>query len=69
MTTKVTNTTSNKADYATYPQRGIGYQLYTKQMAEDIAPNANLKIKGYINLNERRMHRVEKTCVAGEAIT
>ena len=38
-------------------------------MAEDLALNANLKIKEYINLNQRRMHRVEKTFVAGEAIT
>ncbi len=69
MTTTVTNTTIKKADYAAYLQIGIGYQQYKHQMAEDLALNADLKIKEYINLNQRRMHRVERTFVAGEAIT
>ena len=30
-------------------------------MAEDLAVNADFKIKEYINLNQRRMYRVEKT--------
>lgn len=38
-------------------------------MAEDLALNADLKIKEYINLNQHRMHRVEKTFVAGTEIT
>ncbi len=69
MTTIVTSTTIKKADYATYLKSGIGYQQYKQQMAEDLALNADLKIKEYINLNQRRMHRVEKTFVPSAAIT
>jgi hypothetical protein len=50
-----------KSDYEMYLQKGIGYNQYKQQMAEDLALNADLKIKEYINLNQRRMHRVEKT--------
>lgn len=69
MTTTGTSTTIKKADYAVYLQKGIGYQQYKQQMAEDLALNADLKIKEYINLNQRRMHRVEKTFVPGAVIT
>ncbi len=65
MTTTVTTTIIRKTDYAGYLQGGIGYQQYKQQLAEDHALNADLKIKEYINLNQRRMHRVEKTFVAG----
>ena len=53
--------TLKKADYEMYLQKGIGYDQYKQQMAADLALNADLKIKEYINLNQRRMHRVEKT--------
>lgn len=69
MATTVITTIIKKADYATYLQRGIAYQQYKQQMAEDLALNADLKIKEYINLNQRRMHRVEKTFVPSAAIT
>ena len=69
MTTTGTSTTIKKGDYAGYLQKGIGYQQYKQQMAEDLALNADLKIKEYINLNQRRMHRVEKTFVPGAVIT
>ena len=49
-----------KGDYEMYIIKGIGYSQYKQQMAEDLAVNADLKIKGYINLNQRRMHRVRK---------
>jgi len=53
--------TLRKSDYERYLQKGIGYNRYKQQMAEDLAVNADFKIKEYINLNQRRMNRVEKT--------
>lgn len=53
--------TLKKSDYERYLQKGIGYDQYKQQMAEDLAVNADFKIKEYINLNQRRMYRVEKT--------
>lgn len=52
-----------KSDYKNYLEKGISYEQYKRQMAEDLALNADMKIKEYINLNQRRMHRVEKTYV------
>lgn len=63
------SSTLKKADYAGYLHKGIVYNHYKQQMAQDLALNTDLKIKEYINLNQRRMNRVEKTFVAGEAIT
>jgi thioredoxin-like negative regulator of GroEL len=53
--------TLTKSDYEGYLQKGIGYTEYKQQMAEDLAVNVDFKIKEYINLNQRRMYRVEKT--------
>jgi len=50
-----------RQDYKNYLQKGINFQQYKQQMAEDLALNADLKIKEYIHLNQRRMYRVEKT--------
>lgn len=62
MTTATTNKMSlTMQDYKNYLQKGISYQQYKQQMAEDLALNTDLKIKKYINLNQRRMYRVEKT--------
>jgi hypothetical protein len=59
-----------KSDYRNYHEKGISYNQYKQQMAEDLALNADLKIKEYINLNQRRMHRVEKTYMpSAEIIT
>ncbi len=70
MTTASENTVLKKGDYKNYLQKGISYDHYKQQMAEDLALNADLKIKEYINLNQRRMHRVEKTYLpAAEMIT
>ncbi len=63
------NTLIKKSDYAGYLENGIGYNQYKQRMAEDLALNADLKIKEYINLNQKRMHRVEKTFVPGARIT
>ncbi len=62
MTTATTNKMSlTRQDYKNYLQKGISYNQYKQQMAEDLALNTDLKIKEYINLNQRRMYRVEKT--------
>jgi Thioredoxin len=68
-TTKLKQTI-NKQAYKTYLDKGISYDQYRQNMAEDLALNLNLKIKEYINLNQRRMHRVEKTYIpSAEIIT
>jgi len=54
-------TTLKKSDYEVYIQKGIGYNQYKQQMAEELAINTDFKIKEYIHLNQRRMYRVEKT--------
>jgi hypothetical protein len=61
MTTAALNKAIGKQDYKNYLEQGISYNMYKLNMAEDLALNNNLKIKEYINLNQRRMHRVEKT--------
>lgn len=59
-----------KSDYKNYLVKGISYNQYKQQMAADLALNPDLKVKEYINLNQRRMHRVEKTYVpSAEIIT
>ncbi len=50
-----------KSDYKSHLAKGISYDEYKRNMAEDLALNADLKIKEYIKLNQHRMHRVEKT--------
>lgn len=63
----MTNTTKQpvlvKSDYKSYLEKGISYTQYKQQMAADLAVNDDLKIREYINLNQRRMHRVEKTYI------
>jgi Thioredoxin len=60
--------TIRKSDYQNYLQKGIGYDQYKRQMAEDLLHNSNDKIKEYINLNQHRMSRVEKTYSINEAL-
>jgi thioredoxin-like negative regulator of GroEL len=70
MTTESENTLLKKGDYKNYLQKSISYKQYKQQMAEDLALSADLKIKEYINLNQRRMNRVEKTYIpSAELVT
>jgi Thioredoxin len=70
MTTATEKKIINKQRLKNYLQQGVGYNVYKKNMAEDLALNADIKIKEYINLNQRRMHRVEKTYIpSAEIIT
>jgi hypothetical protein len=57
-----------KSDYKNYLEKGISYNQYKQQMAEDLALNTDMKIREYINLNQRRMHRVEKTYIPSSEI-
>jgi hypothetical protein len=68
MDTAIANKTISKSAYKGYVDKGITYQQYKQNMAEDLALNADLKIKEYINLNQHRMHRVEKTYVPSSEI-
>jgi hypothetical protein len=61
--------TIRKSDYQSYLKKGIGYDQYKHQMAEDLLRNVDLKIREYINLNQHRMSRVEKTYAVSETLT
>lgn len=61
--------TIQKSDYQFYIQKGIGYDQYKHQMAEDLLNNTDPKIKEYINLNRHRMSRVEKTYKVSAALS
>lgn len=60
-TVTLPNKSLAKQDYKNYLQKGVSYQQYKQQMAQDLALNTDLTIKEYIHLNQRRMYRVEKT--------
>ena len=68
MTTAIANSTIRKQDFKSYLQNGSSYQQYKQQMAADLALHPDLKIKEYIHLNQRRMHRVEKTYIPSPEI-
>ncbi|MEO8770205.1 MAG: thioredoxin family protein [Ferruginibacter sp.] len=55
-------------DYASYLKKGFSYSQYKQNMTEDLVLNVDLKIKEYINLNQKRMHRVEKTFIPSDAL-
>lgn len=55
------DTSTSPPDFAKYLQKGIDYAQYKLQMAEDLVANANPKTREYIQLNQSRMRRVEKT--------
>ena len=57
-----------KSKLKAYLLKGITYQQYKQQMAEDLALNPDIKTKEYIHLNQKRMHRVEKTYVINEVL-
>jgi thioredoxin-like negative regulator of GroEL len=60
--------TIRQSDYSTYLQNGISYSQYKQQMAEDLALNSDAKIRQYININQHRMQRVEKTFDLSEGL-
>lgn len=64
-----TGITLKKSDYAFYFKKGISYERYKLQMANDLDLNTDPKIKEYINLNQHRMNRVEKTYHISDVLT
>ncbi|MCF8450337.1 MAG: thioredoxin family protein [Taibaiella sp.] len=58
-----------KSDYAAYLNNGISYDTYKAHMEDDRSANPDSKIKEYINLNQHRMSRVEKTYHLSEIIS
>lgn len=68
MINTINKTNVKKIDIEKYLQIGISYKEYKQNMAADLALNPDFKIKEYINLNQRRMHRVEKTYVPSVAV-
>lgn len=63
MTNSIHQRTLTRSHYKSYLEKGIDYHQYKIQMAEDLAVNEDMKTREYINLNQRRMYRVEKTYV------
>ncbi len=57
-----------KSEYKNYLQKGIGYNQYRDQMADDLLYNSDPTVKEYINLNQHRMSRVEKTYTVSEEL-
>lgn len=58
-----------KQEYHDYLLQGIDYHQYKVNMAEDYQSNTDDKTKGYIKLNQSRMHRLEKTYKISEDIS
>ena len=61
MSTEIKSGSIKKAVYGRYIGEGINYSGYKQQMTEDLAKNADSKVKEHIHLNQHRMARVEKT--------
>jgi len=68
MSTTTKSSSIKKEAFANYVTKGIDYHLYQQQMAEDLSSNPDAKTKEYINLNTRRMQRVEKTFIPGDKL-
>lgn len=68
MTNSIQHKPLNKSAYKNYLGNGISYNQYKIKMAEDLALNKDMQTREYIHLNQRRMHRVEKTYLPSEAI-
>lgn len=69
MTTDNLTSRITKSDYAAYLNKGISYDTYKAHMEDDRSTNPDSKIKEYINLNQHRMSRVEKTYHLSEIIS
>lgn len=58
-----------KYDYRSYLLQAIDYSEYKMRMADNFNTTRDEKVKGYIQLNQRRMHRVEKTYTISQEVT
>jgi len=58
-----------KAEYKMYVHKGISYAQYKENMMADFQSTEDSKIREYINLNQHRMSRVEKTYQTSEVLS
>jgi len=61
MTTEATSVALSIADYKAYLSKGIDYDIYVVNLADDALNNPDSEYKDYISMNQHRIHRVEKT--------
>lgn len=61
MTTEATSVALSIADYKAYLSKGIDYDSYVVNLADDALNNPDPEYKDYISMNQHRIHRVEKT--------
>lgn len=61
MSTSETTGAVDKKAFAQYLADGIGYSHYLQNLETDLLTNTDEQIREYINLNQHRIHRVEKT--------
>ena len=66
MTAGINSVVLNKTDYLAYVDRGIDYDTYMVNLAHDAIHNTDTKYNEYINMNQHRIHRVEKTYHMGD---
>ncbi len=59
---------NTQLDFKNYFQKGVGYEQYKIQMAEDLHSNSDAQLKEYIKLNTQRMQRVEKTYTVSDSL-
>ncbi len=59
MNSKNTSAEFTPAEYKEYLDKSIDYNQNKRQMGENLALSSDLKLQGFINLNQRRMHNVE----------
>lgn len=68
MNTKRTSTEFTPAEYKEYLAKGVDYSQYKKQMGENLALSSDLKLQGFINLNQRRMFHIEMNYTISDAL-
>lgn len=68
MTTEVKSGVLTTTDYRAYTDKGIDYDTYKVNLANDAINNQDPQYKEYISMNEHRIHRVEKTYHMGDAM-
>lgn len=68
MTTETKTAVLSNADYLAYLNKGIDYDKYVVNLAHDAITNPDAQYKEYINMNQHRIHRVEKTYHVGDEV-
>jgi len=68
MTTQEFQQSITKSEFKEYLTKGFLYDQYKQNMADDLSSNPDAAIKNYIDLNQHRTSRVEKTFAFSEEI-